>query len=350
MLVIYIPPINVTGDDVANVLAAVGEQSDKPILSAFLGAEGIPELLRVPDVAGASAGRGSVPSYPAVEAAVRALSRAVGYAMWLRTPERGQFDEEPVDREDAKHLVNELLMHHREGHDLDAVEAKQLLGAYGIDLWDTVPVSTLDEAMAVGEEFGWGVVLKATADRLRHRPDLAHVRRSIDDAQQMRDAWGDLDAMISDTASAGFVVQRNAPPGVPVRISSLEDPLFGPVISFGVGGPMTELLGDRSFRIPPLAEHDAQDMIREIKASPLLFGYRGTEIVDVAQVEELVRRVAQLQNDLPQVRQLELPLVLAGASGAAVLGASIRIEPVLDPRSDWFVRRLTSIPGDTTAV
>jgi hypothetical protein len=99
-----------------------------------------------------------------------------------------------------------------------------------------------------------------------------------------------------------------------------------------------------------LAEHDAQDMIREIKASPLLFGYRGTEIVDVAQVEELVRRVAQLQNDLPQVRQLELPLVLAGASGAAVLGASIRIEPVLDPRSDWFVRRLTSIPGDTTAV
>ena len=127
----------------------------------------------------------------------------------------------------------------------------------------------------------------------------------------------------------------------------MEDPLFGPVLSFGIGGPLTELLGDRAYRIPPLAEHDAQDMVREIKASPLLFGYRGSEIVDVAEIERLVHRTAQLQHDLPQVRALELPLVLAGAEGAAVLGGSIRIEPVIDPRSDWFVRRLSTPPGDT---
>ena len=100
----------------------------------------------------------------------------------------------------------------------------------------------------------------------------------------------------------------------------MEDPLFGPVLSFGIGGPLTELLGDRSFRIPPLAEHDAQDMVREIKASPILFGYRGSEIVDVVEIERLVRRVAQLQNDLPEVRALDLPLILAGATGASVLG------------------------------
>ena len=116
------------------------------------------------------------------------------------------------------------------------------------------------------------------------------------------------------------MVQRNAPPGVPVTISTMEDPLFGPVLSFGIGGPLTELLGDRSYRIPPLADHDAQDMVREIKASPLLFGYRGSEIVDVAEIERLVRQVAQLQHDLPQVRALQLPLVLAGADGASVLG------------------------------
>ncbi len=110
---------------------------------------------------------------------------------------------------------------------------------------------------------------------------------------------------------------------------------------------MTELLQDRAFRIPPLAEHDAQDMVREIKASPLLFGYRGSEIVDVEEVERIVRRVAQLQHDLPQVRSLSLPLVLAGRDGCSVLGASCRIEPVADPRSDWFVRRLSMMPGDT---
>ncbi len=344
---IYIPPLNVSGEDVANVLAAVGEQSDKPIVSTFLGAEGVPELLRVPDVAGSSAGRGSVPSYPAVEAAVRALARVVEYAVWLRTPETPAADEELVDRQAAQRVVNELLMHHPEGHDLSLSEQRQLLAAYGIELWETVPVTSAKEAVAAGKALGWDVVLKATAPHLRHRPDLAHVWRNIDGAPDMTDAWESLNALISDPETAGFVVQKNAPPGVPVGVSSLEDPLFGPVLSFGIGGPLTELLGDRSFRIPPLAEHDAQDMVREIKASPLLFGYRGSEIVDVTEIERLVRRVAQIQHDLPQVRALELPLILAGADGAAVLGGSIRIEPVLDPRSDWFVRRLSTPPGDT---
>ena len=144
------------------------------------------------------------------------------------------------------------------------------------------------------------------------------------------------------------MVQKNAPPGVPVAMETMEDPLFGPVISFGIGGPMTELLQDRAFRIPPLAEHDAQDMVREIKASPLLFGYRGSDIVDVGEVERILRRIAQLQHDVPQIRSLALPLVLAGEHGAAVLGASIRIEPMVDPRSDWFVRRLNAVPGETS--
>ncbi|PVG83695.1 GNAT family N-acetyltransferase [Nocardioides gansuensis] len=345
--VIYIPPLNVSGEDVANVLAAVGEQSDKPIVTTFLGAEGVPELLRVPDVAGSSAGRGSVPSYPAVEAAVRALAHVVEYAVWLRTPSKPPADEELVDRQAARRLVNELLMHHPEGHDLEFSEQQELLAAYGIDLWETIAVASLEEAVEAGKRLGWGVVLKATAEHLRHRPDLAHVRRNLDAPEDMQHAWDALNAVITEPERAGFVVQENAPPGVPIGISSLEDPLFGPVISFGIGGPLTELLGDRSFRIPPLAEHDAQDMVREIKASPLLFGYRGSEIVDVSEIERLVRRVAQLQHDLPQIRSLELPLVLAGAEGTSVLGASMRIEPVIDPRSDWFVRRLSTPPGDT---
>ena len=238
-------------------------------------------------------------------------------------------------------------MSHPEGHDLTLEEQRQLLSAYDIELWETAPVQSLDEALAVGERMGWDVVLKATADHLRHRPDLAHVWRNIDNAEEMADAWATLDELITNPESAGFVVQRNAAPGVPVGISSMEDPLFGPVLSFGIGGPLTELLGDRSFRIPPLAEHDAQDMVREIKASPILFGYRGGEIVDVTEIERLVRRVAQIQHDLPQIRTLELPLILAGAHGASVLGGAIRIEPVIDPRSDWFVRRLSTPPGDT---
>ncbi len=350
VVAIFIPPLNVAGarEDVANVLAAVGEQSDKPIVSTFLGTEGVPELLRVPDVAGSSAGRGSVPSYPAVEAAVRALAHVVEYAVWLRVPQSTySADLDPVDLDAARHLVNEVLMNHPEGRDLDFDEQHRLLRAYGIDLWDTYAVQSLDEATAAGEALGWDVVLKATADHLRDRPDLAHVWRNIDGVEDMAGAWRSLNELITDPDKAGFVVQRNAPPGVPITIATMEDPLFGPVLSFGIGGPLTELLGDRSYRIPPLADHDAQDMVREIKASPLLFGYRGSEIVDVEEIERLVRQVARLQHDLPQVRALQLPLVLAGADGSTVLGASVRVEPVKDPRSDWFVRRLSTMPGDT---
>ncbi|GAB2878424.1 bifunctional acetate--CoA ligase family protein/GNAT family N-acetyltransferase [Nocardioides pacificus] len=347
VVAVYFPPLNTTGEDVANVLAAVGEQSDKPLVSTFLGAEGVPELLRVPDVAGSTAGRGSVPSYPAVESAVRALARVVEYSLWLRAPDGAPVAEEHLDTHAAKRLVNEVLARHPEGRDLSGEELDELLGAYGIRMWHTQPVASLEEALAAGEAQGWNVVLKATAVHLRQRPDQAHVWRNIDNADEMTDAWRTLSTVITDPANADFVVQKNAPPGVPVSIGTIEDPLFGPVVSFSIAGPLTELVGDKAYRIPPLGERDAADMVREVKSSPLLFGYRGSEVVDVAAVEGLVRRVAQLQNDLPQLRSLDLPLVLAGAEGATVLNAAARVEPVIDPRSDWFVRRLTAMPGDT---
>jgi hypothetical protein len=146
---------------------------------------------------------------------------------------------------------------------------------------------------------------------------------------------------------AGFIVQKAARPGVPVTIAGMEDPLFGPVVSFGVSGVATELLGDRSYRIPPMHSGDASDMVREIRSAPLLFGYRGGEKVDVEAIEHLLLRIAQLKNDLPQVRSLELNLVLVGLHGASVLNAVGRVEPATNARSDWFVRRLSTQAGDT---
>jgi acyl-CoA synthetase (NDP forming) len=347
VVAVYIPPIDVPGDEVADVLAAVGEQSDKPLVSSFLGAEGVPELLRVPDVAGSTAGRGSVPSYPAVEDAVRALARVVEYAVWLRTPNGPTVVPDGIDHSAAKALVQRALVDHPDGTELEQPEVSALLAAYGIALWESRPVSTLREATKAGRELGWDVVLKATTDRLRERPDLAHVWRNIDRPAEMKDAWESLTQLIDDSDTAGFVVQRNAPPGVPVSIRSMEDPLFGPVVSFGISGPLTELLEDRSYRIPPLGARDAEAMTREIKASPMLFGYRGSEAVDVEPVEDLVARVAQLQHDLPQVSRLDLSLVLAGADHCTVLTAGVRIDPVADPRSDWFVRRLPAAVEDT---
>ncbi len=347
VVAVYIPPLDAGGEEVANVLAAVGEQSDKPLVSTFLGREGVPELLRVPDLSGHTAGRGSVPSYPAVEAAVRALARVVEYAAWLKRHDDAPGVLEGIDVDAATRLVNEVLMRTPEGRELDDAELQQLLGLYGIDLWERVRVSTVEEAVAAGERLGWDVVLKATAERLRQRPDLAHVWRNIDDAEDMRNAWDSLHETIGDAAEAEFVVQRTASPGVPVAVAGLEDPLFGPAVSFGISGALTDLVGDRAYRIPPISALDAQETVRSIKAAPLLFGYRGSEQVDVPAVEDLMRRVAQLKIDLPQVLQVDLELVHATAAGVSVLHAAARVAPVTDARSDLFVRRLTAPAGDT---
>ncbi|MEP6815112.1 MAG: GNAT family N-acetyltransferase [Marmoricola sp.] len=347
VVAVYIPPLNTTGAAVANVLASVGEQSDKPLVCTFLGSEGVPELLRIPDLAGSVVGRGSVPSYPAVEAAVRALARVVEYAAWVEKPDGGGAALEDVDPVFARRMLNELLMHDPEGRALTFPELQELLAVYGVEAWDRLPVTTVEEAVDTGKALGWDVVLKATADHLRTRPDLAHVWRNIDNEGEMRDAWDTLTALIDDEANAGFVVQRVAAPGVPVSIGGLEDPLFGPTVSFSIAGSLTDLVGDRAYRIPPITALEAAEMVRDIKAAPMLFGYRGSELVDVGSVEELLRRVALLKNDLPQLRSIELSLVHATAAGASVLSARAHIGPVADARSDWFVRRLNTHPGDT---
>jgi acyl-CoA synthetase (NDP forming) len=347
VVAVYIPPLNTSGEEVANVLAAVGEQSDKPLVSTFLAGEGIPELLRVPDVAGSTAGRGSVPSYPAVEAAVRALARVVEYAAWRAKPEGELVPPDSVDSAAGRRLVGGVLVGDPQGRDLTFEELRTLLATYGIDLWERLTVGSEAEAVAAAERLGFGVVLKATAEHLRDRPEMAHVWRNISDADDVRDAWRSMQASIADAGSAGFIVQKVAPPGVPVTVAGMEDPLFGPIVSFGVSGPATELLGDRSYRIPPMHSGDVSDMVREIRSAPLLFGYRGSAPVDVEAVEHLLLRVAQLKNDLPQVRSLDLTLVLVGPDGATVLNATGRVEPGPDARSDWFTRRLSTEAGDT---
>ncbi len=349
VVAVFIPPLNTTGEQVANVLAAVGEQSEKPIVSTFLGAEGVPELLRVPDLAG-SAGRGSVPSYPAPESAVRALARVVAYSQWVNRPQGAVTVLDGVDASAARSLVSRLLAGSSQECDLGDADLRALLGAYGIELAPLARITSLDEAITAAESFGWDVVLKATGTHLRQRPDLAHVWRNIDHAADMTAAWNNLNRLIDEPERADFVVQPMARPGIPVTIGGMEDALFGPIVSFGMAGTPTELLGDVSYRIPPLTDSDAEDLVRDVRAAPLFFGYRGSEAVDVAAVERLIRRVAQLKDDLPQVQAVELGLVLAGADGAKVLRASARVAPTKDTRRDLFARRLTGPAGTGDSV
>ncbi len=228
LVAVYVPPLNTSGEEVANVLAAVGEQSDKPIVSTFLGSEGVPVLLRVPDLLGGSAGRGSVPSYAAPESAVRALARVVNYAEWA-AKDHGEFHIALDHRTgDARALVRQVLAAAPRGAILSTDQVHALLACYGIDLWTWINVHSREEAIAAGEKLGWDVVLKAGSEHLRTRPDLAHVWRNIRSADEMGEAWDELTTWKGMRKDTKFFVQRAAADGIHGVVQRHRGPVVRP--------------------------------------------------------------------------------------------------------------------------
>ncbi len=341
LVAVYVPPLNTRGEEVADVLAAIGEQSDKPIVSTFLGAEGVPELLRVPDVAGGAAGRGSVPSYAAPESAVRALARVVRYAEWAAR-DHGEFHVADDHRQgDARQIVRDALAVAPRGAVLSTDQVQDLLACYGIDMLTWINVRNADEAVAAGEQLGWDVVLKAGSEHLRSRPDLAHVWREIHNADDMRRAWEMLTGWTGMRKGTKFFVQKSGPDGVQTSFSVMEDELFGPLVSFGLAGPPSDLLGDRSYGIPPLTMIDAADMVTQLRSAPLLYGYKGSDPVDVDAVQDVIVRLAAMKDDLPEIAELDLEPVTVHADGIIALSARAKVVPTSDRRPEWYVRRLS---------
>lgn len=279
-----------------------------------------------PTVATFLAGRVPVglPAYPSVEEAVRALGRVSRYAGWLRR-EPGTPPELPrVDRVAGQAALRG-----------DAADPAALLAAYGVEVVGSVPAGTVDEALAAAGRCGWPVALKAAAPGLRHRLDLGAVRLDLADPVALRRAYADLTAVFG----ADVLVQPMVPPGVACVVELREDPAFGPVVGFGLGGVATELLGDRAWRAVPLTDRDAAELVDEPRAAPLLRGHRGAAPVDRAALADLLLRVGRLADEQPRVRSLTLNPVLARPDGVSVLHAAVGVGAA-DARPDTGPRRL----------
>ncbi len=327
VVAVFAPALATPGDDYARALAELAATSRVPVLTTFLGTEGVPTPLRRHGPGG-EALPGSVPSYPTPERAVRALAAASRYAAWRRRPAGTVPELDGIDEAGARELVEQVLAEMPTGRELTPAEAARLLAAYGLPLLDRRIVGGPDAAAAAAaaaEELGYPVAVKATAPSLRHRPDLGSVRLDLDDADAVRAAVTAL-AGLSDE-SAPVVVQRMAAPGVTTVVEVLDDPTFGALVSFGVGGLATELLGDRAYAPVPLSDLDAAELVAAPRAAPLLSGYRGSEPVDTAALEDMLLRVSQLAEDLHEVLGLELNPVLVARHGLAVLTAAVTVGP-----------------------
>lgn len=305
VVAVFLPPLMSGSHEYGPALREVSVGSGKPIVASFLSTEGIPPELAVLDEHGMPA-RGSVPSFSTPERAVIALAKVAEYARWRRRPV-GEIPELPdVDEAAARAVVRAVLADAPGGRDLTDDELIALLGAYGVPLLGTRTVSDAEAAVAAAEEIGYPVVLKSTAPWLRHRSDLGGVRLDLIDADAVRAAFAAI------PSGDPVIVQEMAAPGVATVVEIVDDPSFGALVSFGVGGVATELLGDRAFRTLPLSDLDAAELVRAPRAWPLLDGWRGSEPVDTGALEDLLLRVARLADDLPEVLRLTLEPVIVG--------------------------------------
>jgi len=335
----------------AEVAAAVVDAARSPeaarttVVSASLGA-------RVAWSLGSGPQR-TVPQFPSVEEALRALAVVVRYAHWRETPAGRVPEIAGVDLAAARGVVGRARHADdaaaRTGHlRLDPAQLGELLGAFGIRLQPETAVGDAAAATAAARAMwsaGAGaVVLRAGAVAARTSPDQRDVRRDLTEPAAVAEAFGSLADAYGGPVAAGISVQPQAPPGIPVTVELRQDPAFGAIVSFGLAGVASELLGDRSYRIPPLTDRDADSMIRAIRAAPLLFGYQGRAGIDAGALAGLLHRVSALAEGLPGVSELSLDPVLAGSDGISVLRASATVTATAQ-RPDSFRRQLPTTVG-----
>ncbi|WP_156725569.1 bifunctional acetate--CoA ligase family protein/GNAT family N-acetyltransferase [Streptomyces apocyni] len=274
-----------------------------------------------------------IPAYPAAERAVRALAKAVTYAEWRREAARPgkvpEFIDETIDESGAAQRIEALLADTAggRGFELAPADAQELLGRYGIEVRGALPAPDPDEAVRAAERLGYPVALKTTAPHLRHRADLGGVRLDLADETQLRTAYTELTHALGKPAELRPVVQAMVPRGVDTVVRAVIDPAAGAVLSFGLAGAPSELLGDIAHRLVPVTDRDAAGLIRSIRTAPLLFGWRGSAPVDTAALEELLLRVSRLVDDHPEVVGVALEPVIVAQRGVSVLSGSVRLAP-----------------------
>ena len=213
---------------------------------------------------------------------------------------------------------------------LTEVESKELLRQAGVPVIETKLARTKKEAISISKGMGFPVVLKIISLDIVHKSDSGGVRLGLPNATQVGNAYSEIMSSIKrkypEAIIQGVSVQRMAPPGIEVIVGMSKDSQFGPVLMFGLGGVLVEVLKDVSFRIVPVTRRDAEEMIREIKGYPLLQGYRGQEAVDIPSLEELIVKVSQFIEQNSRIKELDLNPVFAYKDRAIAVDARIILE------------------------
>ena len=272
---------------------------------------------------------GAVPAYAYPEAAARALARAARYGSWRARPSSTVPEFGDLRAEDARSVVASFLARMPGGGWLSAEEADDLLRCYDIPMVEFIRAADADAAADAAGRLGGHVVIKADVPGLLHKSAAGAVELDLNGAGQVRAAVGRLQAEFAGRLS-GVLVEPMVTGGVETIVGVVQEPVFGPVVVFGLGGVATDVLGDRAARLAPLAVADADDLIHAIRAAAALPAHDG--------LRDILLRVSQLAGDLPQVAELDLNPVIVRPDGVIAVDARVRVTSRRP--ADPFLRQL----------
>jgi acetate---CoA ligase (ADP-forming) len=317
VIVLFVPTVAATAESVAAAIAEAADASSsgKPVLAVVMSAEGIPSVLRESRTSAAF-------GYP--ESAARALGHAAGRSDWLRRPLGSVPDLGGIDRDGAARVVESALAAHEDAW-LDPADARELLQAYGVPLVPERVASSVDEALSAAGSLGFPVVVK-TAVAGAHKTETGGVALDLASEDAVRSAV--------ERIGSPVIVQSMIPGGTELLAGLVQDPVFGPLVAFGPGGVLAELIGEASFRIAPLTDVDAEELVTGGKAGVLVRGFRGAPAADIPALVDLVSRLSRLGLDFPAVAELDLNPVLALPDSCVAVDARVRIaRPAIPART-----------------
>jgi acyl-CoA synthetase (NDP forming) len=309
LVVLSVPTVTATADEVSEAVerAVDAAASDKPVLAVVMTSEGIAAPFR--------GDRGRVASFTYPESAARSLGRAAERAEWLRRPHGTVPTLTGIDRKAAEAVVETALAR---GNDvwLEAGEARELLAAYGLPLVPERIADDVDEAMVAARELGFPVVVKL-AKAGAHKTEVGGIALGVADEEAVRNAV--------ERIGPPVLVQPMVEGSAELLAGVVQDPVFGALVALGPGGVFAELIGDAAFRIAPLTDRDAEELVLGGKVGRLVRGFRGAPAADVEAIVDLVHRLARLGEDQHAVAELDLNPVILQSDGCVAVDARLRV-------------------------
>jgi len=312
LIVLFVPPVVAGAEEVAAAITRAVEgapRQDKPVLASVISAGGTPAALR----------DGAATQFAYPESAARSLGRVAERAEWLRRP-RGRVPAMAgIDHEAAWAVVADAA-----DRWLTPAETRRLLEAYSLPLVAERRAESVDAAVAAAGELGFPVVVKSAVPGA-HKTEIGGVALDLRDEEAVREAAGRI--------GAPLLVQALVRGGVELLVGAVNDPVFGPLVALGPGGTFAELIGDAGFRLAPLTDVDADELVSAGKAGLLVDGFRGAPASDRRAVADVVLRIGRLIAEIPEIAEIDLNPVIAGPDGCVAVDARVRCAPV-SPRRD----------------